>query len=590
MRSNKLHSLMLLIAALFGFATFAGAQTTAPNPGVPWPATDALGRALPLADEVGPPKADRFVGIFYFLWNGVHDFSNEGPFDVAQIMAAHPDALQHPTAPPWGPINHMHFWHEPLFGYYRNADPWVLRRHAHLLGDAGVDVLIFDTTNRVTYKDVYMTLCEVFTEVRASGLKTPQITFMTNTRAGETADELYNDLYGPGLYKDLWFQWEGKPLLIVDPAQASETVKDFFTLRKAHWPFEMINTERAWHWEAAYPQPYGFTDDPNVPEQVNVSVAQNLNVADGKVTDMSRGNARGRAFHNGAIDTRPDALHHGFNFAEQWTRAWELDPPFVMVTGWNEWIAGRFQREGLPVAFVDQFDQANSRDIEMMKGGHGDNYYYQLVDGIRRYKGVPELPQASAPVTIAVGGRILAPWADVAPEFTDAPDETIPRDHAGVNKLHYTNTTGRNELLRFKVARDGESVSFYAETANDLTPPEGPNWMQLLIDADQNPATGWLGYDYLVSGTALHRHVAPASGDGAEFTWAYVQDIARHVGARQLHLAVPRASLGLSAGDAPIRLDFKWADNLQETKDPLDFYVSGDVAPDGRFSYRYNTE
>ena len=38
----------------------------------------------------------------------------------------------------------------------------------------------------------------------------------------------------------------------------------------------MVNTPYAWHWEATYPQPYGYTDDPKKPEQVNVSVAQNL--------------------------------------------------------------------------------------------------------------------------------------------------------------------------------------------------------------------------------------------------------------------------------------------------------------------------
>ncbi len=39
--------------------------------GVPWPATDALGRRLPLAGEPGirPPRGDRYVGIFYFLWH-----------------------------------------------------------------------------------------------------------------------------------------------------------------------------------------------------------------------------------------------------------------------------------------------------------------------------------------------------------------------------------------------------------------------------------------------------------------------------------------------------------------------------------------
>ncbi|MBL7647163.1 MAG: hypothetical protein JNK74_13330 [Candidatus Hydrogenedentes bacterium] len=577
----------LTVLPLVALTSIASAQTFAPNPGVPWPATDALGRRLPTADEVGPSKPDRFVGIFYFLWNGQHDGSTEGPFDVSKIMAAHPDALQTPTSPPWGPAGHMHFWNEPLFGYYRNADPWVLRRHAHLLADAGVDVLIFDTTNRVTYKDVYMKLCEVFTEVRAAGGHTPQITFMTNTEAGATADELYKDLYEPGLYKELWFHWEGKPLLIVDPAAASETVKGFFTLRKAHWPFEMVNTERAWHWEATYPQPYGFTDDPNKPEQVNVSVAQNLRASDGKVTDMSRGDARGRTFHKGAIDRSPDAILHGYNFAEQWTRAWELDPPIVMVTGWNEWIAGSFEREGLPVAFVDQFDAANSRDIEMMKGGHGDNYYYQLVDGIRRYKGAPALPEASAPVTIPIT-EDFAPWNGVEPLYTDAPDDTIARDYPGVNKLHYTNTTGRNELLNFKVARDMDNLYFYAATGKDLSPTEGPNWMHLLIDADQNPATGWLGYDFLVSGNTLHRHQSPAEGAESAFTWRKVQDITKHVDKRELHLAIPRAALGLMAGDSPVRFDFKWADNLQNPNDPMDFYVSGDVAPDGRFNYRYS--
>ena len=223
----------------------------------------------------------------------------------------------------------------------------------------------------------------------------------------------------------------------------------------------------------------------------------------------------------------------------------------------------------------------------MMKGGHGDNYYYQLVDGIRRYKGVPALPTASAPGTIVVN-EDFTPWSTIEPNFTDAPDDTMPRDHAGVNKLHYINTTGRNELLNFKVARDGENLYFYAATGKDLSPAEGPNWMQLLIDTDQNIATGWLGYDFLVSGNTLHRH--QPSAEGSEFTWTKVQDITKHAGVRELHLSIPRAALGLPVGETATRLDFKWADNLQDTSDPMDVYVSGDVAPDGRFNYRYTAE
>ena len=176
--------------------------------------------------------------------------------------------------------------------------------------------------------------------------------------------------------------------MICDPAEADEQLRDFFALRRAHWPFEMVNTRDAWHWEAAYPQPFGYTSDPQAPEQVNVSVAQNLRQSDGRVTNMSDGDARGRSFHAGGTDPAPDAVLHGHNAQEQWSRALELDPPFVMVTGWNEWIAGRFSRPGQPIVFVDQYSQEYSRDIEPMRGGHADNYYWQLVANVRRYKGI----------------------------------------------------------------------------------------------------------------------------------------------------------------------------------------------------------
>src|SRR5262249_21109871 len=158
-----------------------------------------------------------------------------------------------------------------------------------------------------------------------------------NTKAAETAAEIYKALYKPGLYRELWFVWAGKPLMLCDPVRASPELRQFFTLRAAHWPFTLTNTPLAWHWEATYPQPYGYVDDPQQPEQVNVSVAQNLRQADGKVTNMSFGDARGRSFHGGREETAAGSVNQGYNFQEQWTRAFELGAPFVMVTGWNEW-------------------------------------------------------------------------------------------------------------------------------------------------------------------------------------------------------------------------------------------------------------
>lgn len=566
-------------------------ESAVPEPGAPWPATDALDRRLPAPDEVGPPRPDRFVGIFYFLWLNERQNKSplgEGPYDVSRILAKDPDAMKKPNSPLWGPPWTAHYWGEPLYGYYLSTDPWVLRRHAQLLADAGIDTLIFDTTNAVTYRDVYPQLCEVFRQVRREGDRTPQIAFMLNTAAGKTAQQLYADLYKPGLYSELWFRWQGKPLMICDPQQASPELKAFFTLRRAHWPFEMINTPYAWHWEATYPQPYGYTDDPKEPEQVNVAVAQNLRAADGQVTNMSNGDARGRSFHDGKEDTTPGAVNRGLNFQEQWKRALELAPPFVMVTGWNEWIAGR-QPPADQVIFVDQFSEEYSRDIEPMKGGHGDNYYWQLVANVRRYKGAPPLPKASGPVSIRIAGG-FAQWKNVEPEFRDHVGETIPRDFDGAGGLHYTNRTGRNDFVAAKVARDARNVCFYIRTREPITRHTDPNWMWLLIDADQDAKTGWEGYDFIANRTIETDGTTWLEKNEGGWKWKKVAKLSSRVDGREMHVAIPRSALGLPAGKTDVSIDFKWADNIQHPGDVMDFYLSGDVAPEGRFMYRYATK
>jgi hypothetical protein len=579
---------LALAASLAVMPAAAATNVVLGNPGTPWPATDALGRTLPLAEKVGPPRSDRFVGIFYFLWlndPGGKSPNWDGPYDIARILAKDPDALTKPASPLWGPIGTSHYWGEPLYGYYHSTDEWVLRRHAQLLADAGIDTLIFDTTNAQTYPEVYLKLCEVFRRVRQAGGRTPQIVFMVNTAAGKTAQRLYEHLYQPGLYPELWFHWQGKPLLICDPEQAAPELRAFFTLRRAHWPFTLTNTPYAWHWEATYPQPYGYTDDPQKPEQVNVSVAQNLRQKDGKVTNMSSGDARGRSFHDGRMESAPGAVNHGYNFQEQWQRAFDLTPPFVMVTGWNEWIAGRWGQPGGPLVFVDQFDQANSRDIEPMKGGHGDNYYWQLAANVRRYKGAPALPSASKSKTIRID-RGFEQWHDVAPEFADHVGETAPRDHDGAAGLHYSNRTGRNDLAACKVARDSRNVYFYVRTREAITPSSGTNWMWLLIDADQNPATGWEGFDYIINRTIENGATWLEKNEGG-WHWKKITALGSRVEENQLQLAVPRVALGLAGGKTCSSFDFKWADNLQHPGDILDVYTSGDVAPEGRFKYRY---
>jgi hypothetical protein len=565
-----------------------------PLPVASWPATDGLGRRLPVLGDVDVPpiRQGRFVGLFYFLWHnnppGGHP-EGIGPFDISKILARDPDAAKHSDSPLWGPMGMAHYWAESLYGYYRSTDPWVIRRHAQLLTAAGIDTLIFDTTNAETYPDVYLKICEVFEAIRKAGGRTPRIAFMVNTEAGRTVRRLYGDFYQKGLYRDLWFIWQGKPLLICDPKEANAELSQFFTLRRAHWPHIRVNTPYAWHWEAIYPQVYGYTDDPAHPEQVNVSAAQNLRDTDGRPVNMSAGNARGRSFHDGKRDLSPGALYDGGNFQEQWRHALKLDPPFVMVTGWNEWVAQRFGKQGGPAEFVDQFDREYSRDIEPMKGGHADNYYYQLVANVRRFKGIEAPPRPSAARSIAIDGT-FDQWKDVAPRFYDDPDDTLPRDFDGAGGLHYTNRTGRNDLTAAQVAHDAKSIFFHVRTRDPITPQTGPNWMWLLINIDRDATTGWEGYDFIVNRSVESDGTTWLEKNSGGWKWNRVVQVRSCVSGNHLHLAIPRSALGLSDKAPGLSFDFKWADNLQHPGDIMDFYVSGDVAPEGRFMFRYRAD
>lgn len=697
-----------------------------------WVATDGLGRDLPTYDEVGPPRADRFVGLFYFLWLGF--VTPDGPYDVSKILHDNPDAMTQPDNPAWGPPEHPHYWSEPYFGYYQSTDKWVIRRHARMLADAGVDAVFFDVTNQVTYPECYHALLDAFAEVRQAGGTTPQIGFLTPFwDPQQVTKTLYQDLYQPGTHSDLWFRWKGKPLILADPdllgldsltgdgsdpAELSaghtqgqtfqsasaftrvtgriptwETtdsamtltlraggpegavvaskaftdvvdngkpmleldppapacgyyleqsapvgsigwwtdpagayadgsayvdgvavagdrsiylqsadgitgeILDFFTFRKPQPSyFTGPDAPDQWGWLEVSPQ-HVFRDDAGNPEQMTVGVAQNT--VDGRLGSMSENDSLGRSYHDGTLPVDHSQTPYGLNVQQQWDRALDVDPEFVFVTGWNEWIAGRFSSFGgvdLPVMFVDEFDWEHSRDIEPCRGGTDrgfpegnavqDAYYYQLVSNIRWFKGARPLPVATSPVTIHVPGE-FGQWADVGPEYRDHAGDTDHRDALGWGDHgHYVETSGRNDIVAAKVARDARNVYFYARTAAPLSDPSEPNWMLLFIDVTGDPATGWEGFDFVVNRTVTGSRRTSVECSAAGWAWSPVGQVRYAAAGSELQLVIPRHLLGV-ATDAPVRLDFKWIDNMQRDGDLLDLIQSGDTAPSGRFRYRY---
>jgi len=555
-----------------------------------WVATDALGRKLPGFEECGPPRPNRTVGMFYFLWLGAH--GTDGPYDNTKIIAANPDN------PQYGPRHAMHWWGESEAGYYLSTDPWVIRRNLCMLADAGVDVLILDATNGPVYQNEYTKLCEIATQIRARGEATPDICFITWSASPDVAKHLYDNFYSKHLYPDLWFKWKGKPLILgrrddklQDGSVLPDKIKDFFTWREC-W-FDFLDGggfvgKHKWSWASHTPQNYGW-DVEGVPEEVSVSAATHPTTN------------RGRSRHNDKqppIDKyrlTPDS-DKGLFFDEQWKRALELDPEFLFITGWNEWQAMRFLKgpdgdqhflgKRLPdgeTFFVDQFNAEFSRDIEPMKGGFTDNYYYQTVAGIRRYKGVRP-PQQILTAPIKING-CFEEWDPVSPEYRDHIGDTTHRDHKGWGDAHYVNKTGRNDLVKMKVSTDEDTVYFYCETRAPISPRTDPMWMLLLIDADRDPSTGWFGYDYILNLSVPGDTVTLVQENLGGWKWSEGEKCEYRVKGNKMEIAVPRRALGFEG--KPVRFDFKWADNIQRTDDITEFSISGDAAPARRFNYRY---
>ena len=104
--------LWLLAIGITSFAAAARAEQSDDQtqlPGVPWPATDALGRSTPTGAEPAGPRANRTVCMFYFLWHGAHEVrraDRDGPFDISQILAADGDARPSPTRRYGGHLEH----------------------------------------------------------------------------------------------------------------------------------------------------------------------------------------------------------------------------------------------------------------------------------------------------------------------------------------------------------------------------------------------------------------------------------------------------------------------------------------------------
>jgi hypothetical protein len=242
-------------------------------------------------------------------------------------------------------------------------------------------------------------------------------------------------------------------------------------------------------------------------------------------------------------------------------------------------MAGRRVEPGDTI-FIDQYSPEFSRDIEPMDGGHGDNYHYQLVAFVRRFKGVRPIPPVE-PRPIAIDGR-FDDWAGVAPEFRDTLGDPARRDFDGwAGEPRFVDRSGRNDLAIAKVSADEKNIHFLVQSRDVLitSPDDGDDGLILRIDADRDARTGPLGFDHrvIVARERVQRW------DGSAWSDAVAVAV-RHDG-RALELSIPRAALGLTDA-AAVTLDFQWTDGIAADAPPGAFTLHGDAAPNDRFRHR----
>ena len=617
---KKIWTLLICLCLLCGTVCSAMARDIMPDT---WVLTDDLGRSAGTNGSVGNLNTSRQVGIFYFLWHQ----SLEGT-----LYDHHRAYMQGGVDKVWavmqlGPKGYAHYWSEPYFGYYSTEDDWIIRKHIQLLTDAGIDFLYFDTSNGELYAHSVEKILNLLMQMKEEGEDVPKVCFLLGDTApliDLTYTEAWEKFYNSTKYDALWFKWEGKPLIFMRTNELNSKYADKvsnFTIRGSWTGSSWYgNGNGKWPWIYDYPQAVGKSPSGNT-EQVIVSCGFHAN------------SSKGRSYHGGrqpsdglgAFEFQLGTTIQGLAFAEQWSRVMQVKPPIVMITGWNEWWAGRWEDaahnqkiantyicdKNDPVKrhyYVDCFNPEFSRDVEMSKYGIRDNYYNQMVQLIRTYKGARPIPEGNGART----PETLSDWSQVTPAHLDDlydtthryfrmnaekdPDREEDEFYTEVEGMgYYKNTTGRNDIDTCKVTRDKDFVYFYVSTREAMTQMTETDWLTLFIDADAAFGSGWYGYDFMVGRKNIpgNRLISVEACNGS-WSWRHIgyADV-RMLSDKEAVLAIPREWLGFR-NHGKVTFDYKWADHIQydsETgMDIMQFYDRGDVAPNSRFNYRYYAE
>ena len=337
------------------------------------------------------------IGVFYHTW---HCPSLAELHDVTKSLAG-----QSPW-PPWpaDPNAQTSFWWgEPAGGYYcLTNNVALLTQHAQQLRDMGADFVFVDVTNHnyntsalcAQPEDMivkpFTSLVEVWKSIPGAPKIVPWVpisdcpTYLSPGSCNQPDSKyivytLLDLLKGSGLA----FDYQGKPLLLVTenstyPVSAARVaaLSSSYTIRKM-WAFEPEGTEKWSYLERCDANPLEGRP-----------CGQRISVKAGAREQLPIATAYGADYMSHTSTATPK--HYGKTFRKQFQALLDNpEIPIATITGWNEWVVGRW-RCGSPACdcnnafdkqygcFLDQYTDEYNRDIEPSKTKTGD-YYYRLV-------------------------------------------------------------------------------------------------------------------------------------------------------------------------------------------------------------------
>ena len=151
---------------------------------------------------------------------------------------------------------------ERLIGHVARANPhWKSAPCAALVVMAGAEAYVSPNwyPSKAAHGRAVPTWNYVTLHVRGT-----LTTFEDAARLEAVVARLWETLYQPGKHRDLWFQWQGRPLLLAPPEVLTEEMKAFFTVRQS-WAWTkswggggwFADGRDKWPWLDTAPQGFG---------------------------------------------------------------------------------------------------------------------------------------------------------------------------------------------------------------------------------------------------------------------------------------------------------------------------------------------